>query len=149
MTSFRVINRRIQLLPLQSISRIHVMHSALYRYKLCMRLQRCRPDQSPVATRLDKELPVYLLSLRLQIWKQMRRILVPTPASPSTVRVCVLVYFLMTGYIADTYIYMLYKDYMSITTHNQLNQPSAPPGDHRVVEPELLLYCSTLPTSVI
>ena len=42
---------------------------------------------------------------------------------------------------------MLNENYTNIITHNNLNQPSAPPAGHRVVEPELFLCCSTLASS--
>ena len=44
---------------------------------------------------------------------------------------------------------MLYKNYTSIITYNNLNQSSAPPTGHRVVEPELFLCCSTLAPSAL
>ena len=43
---------------------------------------------------------------------------------------------------------MLYKNYTTIITRNNLNQPSASPSGHRVVGPELLLCCSIVTPSV-
>ena len=64
-------------------------------------------DQSSMAPPLGEELLSYFLSLCQQIYnagEQMQTFWVPTPTSPSTVGVSVLVYILITSYRA--YIYM-------------------------------------------
>ena len=42
---------------------------------------------------------------------------------------------------------MMYKNQMSIITDNNITTPQLHPPSHWVVEPELLLYCSSLTTS--